>query len=162
MFLSGYLFQLGHHAIEDSPAEFGTRDLASAEEEAYFDLVALVEEFLGHVELHLQIVLSNFESQAHLLHLNLLLMLAALGELFGLLVAIFAPIEDFHYRWLGIGGNFCQVQARFRGGIQSLSEANNTLLRTITTHQTDGLGGYLMIQTDFVYLEVSLKSSSVL
>jgi hypothetical protein len=35
-------------------------------------------------------------------------------------------------------------------------------LRTITTHQTDGLGGYLMIQTDFVYLEVSLKSSSVL
>src|SRR5664279_3281525 len=36
------------------------------------------------------------------------------------------------------------------------------MLRTISTHQTYSLGGYLLVQTDFVYLEVSLKSSSVL
>jgi hypothetical protein len=63
---------------------------------------------------------------------------------------------------LGAGSYLCQIQTRFGGGVESLAKADHATLRTINIDQTYRLGGYLTIQADFVYLEVSLKSSSVL
>jgi hypothetical protein len=70
-------------------------DLAAAEQEADLHLVPLLKELGGPAKLDLKIVLTDLQSEPDLLYLNLLLILLALGELFRLLVAVFAPIEDF-------------------------------------------------------------------
>lgn len=107
-------------------------------------------------------MLTDLQTEPHLLYLNLLLILLAFSKLFRLLVAIFSPIEDFYHRRLGVGSYLCQIQTRFSCRIECLPEANNAKLRTVDIDQTYCLGGNLTIQADFVYLEVSLKSSWVL
>jgi hypothetical protein len=122
----------------------------------------LFEELFDSGELNLQIVLTNLQSESYLLHFNLLLGLAALGELLALLVAVFAPIKDFNYRRIGVRSDFCQIQTGFICQVQRLIKAHNSSLRTININQTHGLGGDFTVQANFVYLVVSLKSSSVL
>ena len=137
-------------------------NFASSEEEANFDLVTLVEELLDPSEFDLKIVLTDLKSETDLLYFNLFLSLAALGELLALLVAVFAPIEDFYYGCFGIRSYFCQIETGLVGQVESLTEAYDSALSTINIYQTHCLGSNFTVQTDFVDLEVSLKSSRVL
>ncbi len=162
MFLNGKLLDLVHYSFENGATEFGVGNFASSEKEANFNLVTLVEELLDPSEFDLKIVLTDLKSEADLLYFNLLLSLAALGELFALLVAVFAPIEDFNYGRFGIRSYFRQIQTCFCGQVECLPEAYDSALSTINIYQTHCLGGNFTVQTDFVDLEVSLKSSRVL
>ncbi len=152
MFLNGKLLDLVHYSFENGATEFGMGNFASAEEEANLDLVTLVEELLDPSEFDLKIVLTDLKSEPDLLYFNLFLSLPALGELFALLVAVFAPIEDFYYGCFGVGSYFCQIQTGLVGQIESLAEADNSTLSTVNIYQTHCLGGNFTVQANFVYL----------
>ena len=162
MFLNRNLLELLHDPVEDGPAELRAGNFPAPEEKADFDLVALFEELDGPVQFHLKVVLTDLQTEPHLLYLNLLLILLVFGKLFRLLVAVFTPIEDFYHGRLGTGSYLCQIKTRFSGCIEGLPEAYNATLRTVDIDQTHRLGANLTIQANFVYLEVSLKSSRVL
>jgi hypothetical protein len=141
-----------HNTVENGPAKLWPGDLATTEEETDFDLVALFEELAGAAKFYLEIMLTDLEPEPDLLYLNLLLILPAFGQLFRLLVAVFAPIEDFYHRRLGVGSYFCQIQTRFGCDIERLSEGNDATLRTIGIDQTNSLGSDITVQADFVDL----------
>ena len=78
------------------------RHLATAVKDLDTDLVALGEELTYLSELDVQVALSDLESETHLLEFALLVVAAALLSLLLLLVLIFAPVDDFHNRRVGI------------------------------------------------------------
>lgn len=162
MFLNCDFLQLFHDSVENGSAELGSGNFPAPEEEADLNLVALFEELHGPVQFHLKVMITDLQTEPHLLYLNLLLILLVFSKLLRLLVAIFTPIEDLYHGWLGSGSYLCQIKTRFSGCIEGLPEAHYATLRTVDIDQTHCLGGNLTIQADFVYLEVSLKSSRVL
>ena len=78
------------------------RHLATAVEDLNTDFVPLSEELAYFAELDLEVALSDLEPEAHLLEFTLLVVAAAFLSLLLLLVLIFAPVDDFDNRWVGI------------------------------------------------------------
>ena len=96
-------------------AEFWVGDFSTTEPSSELNGVAFLKEFAGIFELYINIVLTNLESHTNLLNLSLFLILAILGILFGLLVTIFTPIDDFNHRWGSVRRNFGQIKSCFLG-----------------------------------------------
>lgn len=86
-------------------AQFLVCQFTPAVDDSQFDFVAGLEEVGDFAELDLQVVLPDLESEAHLFYLEYLGILLVALHLLGLLVAVFAPVDYFDYRWFGVGGD---------------------------------------------------------
>lgn len=93
--------------------KFGVGDFSSTEPSGQLDGIAFLEEFTRIFELYIDVVLANLEAHANLLNLSLFLILAILGILLGLLVTIFAPVDDFHHGWGSARRNLGQIKTCF-------------------------------------------------
>lgn len=121
-----------------SMAEFRVSDLSSSEEETDFDFVALFEELPSPLEFDVEIMLADFESEPDLLDLNLALIALVAGLSLCLLVAVFAPVENFYHRRLSAGGDFSKIKTRFVRSIECFLQGYYPQLFSISTYEADG------------------------
>ena len=100
-------------------------DAAATEEDIDFNLVALFEETDGVVEFELEVVVVGLRAKAYLLDNHL----ARLGfHLFLLLFELVVElliVDDFAYRWLGVGGNLDEVEALVVSHAESIANIHN-------------------------------------
>ena len=85
------------------------------EAQGHLHLVAFFEEALGRAHLHIVIVVVDIRAEFDLLDLDHLLLLARFVLALLFLVFVFADIEDFAHRRIGIGRNLNEIQSRFVG-----------------------------------------------
>ncbi len=106
------------------------RDFTRLKHASNLDLIALVQEVPGAVDIGLQVVIRNTRTNLYTLYL-LLRFLFVLAEL---AFEVFVPTEvnDFAHRRVGIGGDHYQVQALFAGERQSRTALNYAKLGAIS------------------------------
>ena len=73
-------------------------------------------------------MLADFQSEANLFYLNLLLSFAVFGLLFGLLIAVLAPIQNLNDRRVCTRSDFGQIKIRSGCSFESLTEADDAKL----------------------------------
>src|SRR6185295_3577029 len=111
----GERLRIGLDALQDLPAEFLMGELTTAKAQRDLDLVAIVEEALHGAHFHVIVMIVDTWAHFDLFDLDDLLPLARLGGLFLLLIFVFAVVQHLGHRWVGVGRNLNQIEARRRG-----------------------------------------------
>jgi hypothetical protein len=91
------------------------RQFAPAEPHRHFDLVAFLEELRHTAQFNVIIVIVDTRAQLDLFDLDDLLLFACLVLFLLFFVFVFAEVEDFADRRVGVGRNFDQIKAGIGG-----------------------------------------------
>lgn len=83
--------------------------------------------------------------------------LAVLLGLLGLLVIVFAPVDDTGHRRVGVGRNLHQIETDSFGGREGLSPSQNAQLAAVIANNTQvGCSYSLIYKGGFGYLRDSM------
>jgi len=123
----GALPELGLDLGEDVAAEVDVGELAASELEGELDLVALLEELAGVVDLDLKVVVADL----HGLHLDFFELTAANAGagLVGFLLLLVAPlpvVHDLTDGRAGVGGDFDEVEPQLAGAPKGFGGGRGT------------------------------------
>ncbi len=122
------LFKSGEH-LEHHPAAFiDVGKLATAKQHVHQDFVLRLEEFLGTLDLDLDIVIAGLGPHPDFLDVNLVLLL--FGELLLLGVLEFAVIDDLADRRALVGSDLNQVKTRLARSLKGLTRRHHAKHRT--------------------------------
>ncbi len=105
-----------------------------------------VEEFGNFAHLDRQIMRTDLEAEAHLLHVEGFGSFAVLLQLLGALVIVLAPVNNLSDWRIGIRGNFHQIQIALLRKCQRLLLAQNPELLTVLIDDADPRCPNLIIQ----------------
>ena len=107
-----------------------------AEDDHDFDVVAVLEEAADFADFDVKVVVADLEANFHLLELGLFFagLFAIFGFFFHLLVLVFAPIDDFDDRRVGVSGNLDEVDASVTGEKLGFTARHDAELLSISSN----------------------------
>ncbi len=111
--------------------------LAPPEEAGDLDLVAARQEFLGMLDLEIQIVIRDFRPYLDLLYVDDMTVLTCNFSTLGNLIAIFAVIHDTADGRVRVRRNLDQIETCRKGFLLSFSRGNDSYLATLLVDQSD-------------------------
>ena len=126
--------------VEDLLAQFLVVDLPTSEHDGQLDPVALGEELLDLLGLGVEVALPDLGPVLHLLDRDVRRLLARfLGPLGGL-VLVLAVVHDPTDRWIGLVGDFDEIETLFSGHGQGFRKRLDADLFAVGTHQPNFAG----------------------
>lgn len=99
-------------------------------------------------EFDFQISRADLKPEAHLLEFTLLVAATVFLSFFHLLVLIFAPVDDFRYRWIGVWRNFNEIEPGVSGGFESVGSTYDAKLFTLFANYPKFGGSYRFVDTN--------------
>ena len=124
-------------------------DLTAAETDRNLDLVSVLEETAGVLDLGIQVANVDIRRQANLFDFHDTLILTGFLLALGLLETEFAVIHDLAYRRLCLRCDLDQVHALFYGDFLCLLDGYDAELFAVVADQTDFLVADLFIDLMF-------------
>lgn len=107
--------ELRQEFLEDSFGIVAVGVFPAAEDHFDFDFVAFLKEFLGNRDAVVQVVVADFEGQAHAFDFDFLLVRFLFALSFFNAVLVRAVVEQFADRRFGVRGYLDQIKAAFTG-----------------------------------------------
>lgn len=103
--------------VEELLADFFVGHFATTKDDHDFYTISVFEETFDFTDFDVKVVVADFEANLHLLKLGLFFtgFFAIFGFFFHLLVLIFAPIDDFDDRRVGVCSDFYKVNTFVSG-----------------------------------------------
>ena len=121
--------------LEHLHAKILVRHLAAAEAQGDLHLVALLEEGLDGLHLHLVVVVIDVRAHLDLFDFDDLLLLAGLVGLLLQLVLVASEIDDLDDRRIGLSRDLHQVQADLESRVHRFCGRDHTLVLAILVNQ---------------------------
>lgn len=148
MLFDSRFFQEFKDSVDHDVAEFFMRHLATAIKDLNTYFMTFGEEFAHLTELDIQVALTNFEAEPHLLEFACLVASAILLRFFHLLILVFTPVDDFCNGRVSIGRDFNQVEASFFGSFERVCTTQNTELFTRLSDNAQLLCSNLLVDAN--------------
>ena len=121
-------------------AKFLMSHFAPAETQRHFHFHVIAHEVDGMGQLRREIVRINARAELDFLHAIGVLVLLAFLFLFGLLVAVFAEIDNAAHWRRGIGCDFDEIHTLLPGEVDSFGESHDAELGALVTDNADFAG----------------------
>jgi hypothetical protein len=99
-----------------------------------------VEELADLAQFVVQIVASDLQADAHLLHIKRFGLGPVLLGLLGLLIIVFAPVDNAGDRRVGVGRDLDEIEPGLFGGGERLGTGNNTKLAAVFPDNAKTIG----------------------
>src|SRR5258708_1829030 len=156
------LLELVAHREEERAAAVGVGHLTSAEADGHLQLVALVQEALGGLDLRLDVVVVDLRRHPDLFPGDgLLLLLGVLGLLL-LLVAVLPEIEDLRDRRRRVRRDLDEVPAFALRERERARGRNDAQLGTVGADEADGGDADLVVDAELGSYRLELRVEDVL
>lgn len=120
-----------------SSSDLGMRGFAPPKADLDFHLVTFFQEPSRCADADLQVVLVSARSQADLFHLRHMLVLFRVTRALVLLEPEASQVGNATHWWIGVGGDFDQVKARFLRAAQSVVNSQDSDLFAVFVDNTD-------------------------
>ena len=122
--------------VQEILTDFFVRHFATAEDNHNFDVVTIFKETFDFADFDVKVVVADFETDFHLLKLGLFFasLFAIFSLFFHLLVLVFAPIDDFDDRRVGVSGNLDEVDASVTGEKLGFTARHDAELLSISSN----------------------------
>ncbi len=135
-FGDGVFGEKTENLVQEVLTDFLVRHFATAEDNHDFDVVAIFEETFNFADFDVKVVVADFETDFHLLKLGLFFasLFAIFSLFFHLLVLVFAPIDDFDDRRVGVSGNLDEVDASVTGEKLGFTARHDAELLSISSN----------------------------
>ncbi len=158
LFHIGIFFGLLCNVSEQFPAAIRKRNLASPEDDGYFDLVLIFNEPIDMIQFYLDIVFACFGPNLDFLYLKSTLFFLGLLLFLGLLVFVSTIVHNFTDRRIGIRRNLHKIKTEITGNGKGLISRNNTYLGSIRVDDSDFFCSYVLVYIGSVRFIVSVWS----
>ena len=143
-----------HKTIHNILTQFGVSHFTSAESDRNLELIAILKELGGLLDLGIKIANIDIQRETNFLYLDNALILAGFLFSLGLLKAIFAVIHDSTNRRSGLRGNFYQIEILFDGETLGLLGIHDSELFSVNTYQSDFLVPDVLVDGQFLNANV--------
>lgn len=128
--------QLVSKSMEHFTTNIAVIALASAEQHAHTDLIALLEEFARLLRFEADVMVVGFRPEPQFFYLDLLALFARLLRLLFLLVPELAVVHHAAHRRTGIGGYFDEIQTNISSVRLGLLNRYDPFVRPLFVDQT--------------------------
>ncbi len=136
-FDGGDVFEGLDHPVDEGFADLRVGDFAPAEHDRDFDLVALFEKLGGCPRFEVDIVVVDFRLHADFAKLDVDLVFAGLALFLRLFVFEPAEVHEPRDGWVGLGGDFDEVDVALAGHGEGLGRFDDADLAALFVDQAD-------------------------
>lgn len=147
---TGRLVDLGHilkffdEPTQDVHSLILIDDVSPSELNPGLDLVAVIEEGPRVLRLEVEVVRVGVRTESHLLHLNVLRLLAGFLLFLLELVPILSVVDDFTDGRIGAGGNFYEVELVITRASKSLLYIDDSMVSVRVDETNSGCANFLV------------------
>lgn len=127
-------------------SKFGVSDLAASEQKANLNLMSFLKKASSSLELNIEVVVANLQTDSNLLYLGRALVFARLSLLLAEFVLVLAPVDNLYYRRFSFWSNLCQIKSGTLSAFTRLRNSDDACLRAGFVYKTYVWCGDLMIQ----------------
>ena len=92
-------------AMHELGADLFVGHFAATEDDHNLDTIAVVEQLEDFAAFNIEVIFPNFQTKSDLFELGALGFFLSAGLLLHLLILVFAPVDDFDDRRVGVRGN---------------------------------------------------------